>query len=127
MPDIAIRTTLICGFPGENQAQHEELLDFIRQMKFDRLGAFSYPDRSRHPPRISSIRCPRRRRNLWADEGRELQQEVSAAKNETFVGKTAGSLRGGQGGGRAGVYRQDLPGCPGRGRLRFHLHRSGNL
>ncbi len=42
IPDICLRTTLICGFPGETEAQHEELLDFIDEMEFDRLGAFVY-------------------------------------------------------------------------------------
>lgn len=42
IPDICLRTTLICGFPGETQAQHEELLEFIDEMEFDRLGAFPY-------------------------------------------------------------------------------------
>ena len=42
MPDIAIRTTLITGFPGETEAHHEEVLDFIDEMEFNRLGAFTY-------------------------------------------------------------------------------------
>lgn len=87
MPDIAIRTTLICGFPGENQAQHEELLDFIRQMKFDRLGAFPYSRQEQTPAADFEHQVPEETKKLWADEVMELQQEVSAAKNETFVGK----------------------------------------
>ena len=42
MPDISLRTTLICGFPGETQQMHQELIDFISEIKFDRLGAFAY-------------------------------------------------------------------------------------
>ncbi len=42
IPDIALRTTLIAGFPGETEAQHQELLDFVRQCCFERLGAFAY-------------------------------------------------------------------------------------
>ena len=42
IPDIALRTTLITGFPGETQEQHEELMDFVEKMRFDRLGVFTY-------------------------------------------------------------------------------------
>ena len=42
IPDITLRTTLICGFPGETQEAHEELMQFINDMEFDRLGAFTY-------------------------------------------------------------------------------------
>ena len=42
IPDITLRTTLICGFPGETEEQHKELLEFVQEMKFDRLGAFTY-------------------------------------------------------------------------------------
>ncbi len=87
MPDIAIRTTLICGFPGENQVQHEELLDFIEQMQFDRLGAFPYSRQDHTPAAGFERQVPEETKQLWADEVMELQQEVSAAKNETFIGK----------------------------------------
>ena len=42
IPDITLRTTLICGFPGETQDNHEELMQFVNDMEFDRLGAFTY-------------------------------------------------------------------------------------
>ena len=42
IPDIVLRTTLITGFPGETQEEHEELMDFIDEMEFDRLGVFTY-------------------------------------------------------------------------------------
>ncbi|MCR4797681.1 MAG: 30S ribosomal protein S12 methylthiotransferase RimO [Lachnospiraceae bacterium] len=42
IPDIAIRTTFICGFPGETESDHQLLLDFVKEMAFDRVGAFSY-------------------------------------------------------------------------------------
>lgn len=42
IPDIALRTTLICGFPGETEKEHESLMYFINEMEFDRLGAFTY-------------------------------------------------------------------------------------
>jgi len=42
IPDITLRTTLICGFPGETEAMHEELMQFVNDMEFDRLGAFTY-------------------------------------------------------------------------------------
>ena len=42
IPDIALRTTLITGFPGETKEQHEELMEFVDEMEFDRLGVFTY-------------------------------------------------------------------------------------
>ena len=42
IPDICLRTTLITGFPGETKEQHEELMDFVDEMEFDRLGVFTY-------------------------------------------------------------------------------------
>ena len=42
IPDICLRTTLITGFPGETQEEHEELMQFVDEMEFDRLGVFTY-------------------------------------------------------------------------------------
>ena len=42
IPDIALRTSLITGFPGETRLEHEELMDFVRNMRFDRLGLFTF-------------------------------------------------------------------------------------
>ena len=49
MPDIAIRTSLICGFPGETKSQHKEMLDFVKKVSFDRLGVFTYSQEENTP------------------------------------------------------------------------------
>ena len=49
IPDIALRTTLITGFPGETQEDHEELMDFVDEMEFDRLGVFHLFTGGGHP------------------------------------------------------------------------------
>lgn len=88
IPDIALRTTLISGFPGETNEQHEECIEFVREMKFDRLGVFPYSEeegtKAADYPEQIDIEIRRR----WADEIMEAQQEVIFAQNETLVGKT---------------------------------------
>ena len=62
IPDIVLRTTLITGFPGETEEQHKELLEFVDEMEFQRLGGFSpIQQRREHPPRLWKTRYRRRR------------------------------------------------------------------
>ena len=87
IPDICIRTTLICGFPGETEAMHEELMQFVNDMEFDRLGAFSYsPEEGTlaetYPEQVEEERKLCRREDVM-----ELQQEISFDKNEMWMGK----------------------------------------
>ncbi len=86
MPDIAIRTTLIAGFPGETQEEHEALMDFINEQEFDRLGVFPYSKEDHTPAasyrhQISESVKESRRDALMA-----LQQEISLEKNQKYVG-----------------------------------------
>lgn len=88
IPDIALRTTLIAGFPGETVEDHEEVLEFIDQMEFDRLGAFPYSAEEDTPAasfdnQIDEEVKQERRNNIM-----ELQQEISADISETMIGKT---------------------------------------
>ena len=62
IPDITLRTTLICGFPGETQKMHEELMQFINDMEFDRLGAFTYSPEEGTPAAEFPIRLTRSRK-----------------------------------------------------------------
>ncbi len=57
IPDIALRTTLITGFPGETKEQHEELMEFVDEMEFDRLGVFTYSPEEDTPAAACRIRC----------------------------------------------------------------------
>ena len=60
IPDIVLRTTLITGFPGETEEQHKELLEFVDEMEFQRLGVFPIQQRREHPPRLWKTRYRRR-------------------------------------------------------------------
>ncbi len=87
LPDITLRTTVLCGFPGETQAQHEELLDFIDEMAFDRLGAFAYSAEEGTPAAAYPGQVPKKRKERWRNEVMERQRAVSRKKNETFLGR----------------------------------------
>lgn len=87
IPDIALRTTLISGFPGETKEQHEELMEFVNEMEFDRLGVFTYsPEEGTRAAEMSN-QVPEDTKVLWRDEVMELQEEISFDKNETMTGK----------------------------------------
>lgn len=87
IPDICLRTTLICGFPGETEGQHEELMQFIKEMEFDRLGAFAYSPEEGTPAETFPDQLSEERKSSWRDEVMELQQEVSLEKNKLLIGK----------------------------------------
>lgn len=86
MPDIAIRTTLISGFPGETQNMHEDLMEFVDQCEFDRLGVFTYSPEEGTPAASYPDQVDEAVAEKWRDEIMELQQEISYEKNQEFVG-----------------------------------------
>ncbi len=88
IPDIAIRTSLIAGFPGETEADHEALLSFIDEMEFNRLGVFTYSPEENTPAAGFEDQVPEAVRERWRDEIMALQQEVSYDFNSAMVGKT---------------------------------------
>lgn len=88
VPGLVLRTTMLVGFPGETEADFEELCDFVRRVRFDRLGVFQYSheeDTIAHdladdvPPEVKADR---------ANRLMEIQQDISLAKNEAMVGRT---------------------------------------
>lgn len=87
VPDIAIRTTLITGFPGETYEEHQGLLEFIDDMEFDRLGVFTYSREDGTPAADFDNQVDENTAALWRDEIMELQQEISLYKNSNLVGK----------------------------------------
>lgn len=87
IPDITLRTTLICGFPGETQAAHEELMEFINEMEFDRLGAFTYSPEEGTKAAEMPDQIDEEIKADWQAEVMELQEEVIFDKNETLKGK----------------------------------------
>ncbi len=86
VPDIAIRTSLITGFPGETVDDHERLLEFIDEMELDRIGVFTYSREDGTPAAEFADQVPVDLANAWRDEIMELQQEVSYDKNQELVG-----------------------------------------
>jgi ribosomal protein S12 methylthiotransferase len=87
MPDIALRTTFIVGYPGETETEFEELLDFVWEMRFDHVGAFIYSPEPRTPAALAADQVPpavkrRRYRRLM-----RVTQEVSLARNREWVGR----------------------------------------
>ena len=86
MPDIAIRTTLISGFPGETQELHDGLVDFVDECEFDRLGVFTYSPEEGTPAAGYEDQVDGELAAKWRDEIMELQQEISYEKNQKLIG-----------------------------------------
>ena len=88
VPNIAIRTTLIVGYPGEMEAHFNELYNFVEEMQFDRLGAFTYSEEEGTTAEVLEDNVPRETKNDRKNKIIELQHGISLEKNEAFVGKT---------------------------------------
>lgn len=86
IPDICLRTTLICGFPGETDEEHDELMRFINEMEFDRLGSFAYSPEEDTPAFSFPDQVDEEKKKDWVDDIMVLQQEISADINEKFIG-----------------------------------------
>ncbi len=87
IPDIALRTTLISGFPGETQEDHEELMEFVDEMEFERLGVFAYSAEEDTPAYSYPDQVPQEIKEERRDEIMELQQEIAFDHCENMVGK----------------------------------------
>ena len=87
IPDIAIRTTLITGFPGETQEQHEELMEFVDEMEFDRLGVFTYSPEEDTPAAMMPDQIPEDVKEDRQAELMELQQEIAFDLAEEMIGR----------------------------------------
>jgi len=110
MPDLAIRTTFIVGYPGETDAEFQALLDFVKEVRFDRMGAFQFsfePGTASEPlgdPVPVEIKQERWERLM------AMQQAISLEKNQSFIGKTLDVLIEGQGDGLSlGRTYRDAP------------------
>lgn len=88
IPDICLRTTLITGFPGETEREHEELLEFVEEMAFDRLGVFAYSQEEDTPAALMEEQVEEELKEERRAELMELQQEIAFAKAESMVGRT---------------------------------------
>ena len=86
IPDICLRTTLIAGFPGETQEDHEKLVDFVNEMEFDRLGVFPYSQEEGTAAAEMPDQISEEQKEAWRQEIMELQQEIAFARAEDMVG-----------------------------------------
>jgi len=86
MPRIALRTSLITGFPGETEAEFEELLDFVREVRFDHVGVFTYSPQERTPAAAMADQVPERVKRARRARVMELQQQISLEKNRALIG-----------------------------------------
>jgi ribosomal protein S12 methylthiotransferase len=87
IPDICLRTTLITGFPGETVDDHEELMQFINDMEFDRLGAFTYSQEEDTAAAIMPDQIDEEIKLERQQDIMELQQEIAFEKAEDMVGR----------------------------------------
>lgn len=87
IPDIALRTTLITGFPGETEEQHEELMDFVDEMEFDRLGVFTYSAEEDTPAASMDGQIEESVKEDRQAELMELQQDIAFDLAEDMIGQ----------------------------------------
>ncbi len=87
IPDICLRTTLITGFPGETQAQHEELMDFVDEMEFDRLGVFTYSTEEDTPAAVMPDQIDEEAKKERQAELMELQQDIVFENARNMTGR----------------------------------------
>ena len=87
IPDIALRTTLITGFPGETQEQHEEVMEFVDEMEFERLGVFTYSPEEDTPAATMPDQIDEEVKEDRQADIMELQQEIVFDQAEDMIGK----------------------------------------
>lgn len=87
IPDIVLRTTLITGFPGETEEDHEELKEFVDEMEFDRLGVFTYSPEENTPAAEMADQVSEEVKEERRDELMELQQEISYDRGQDRIGQ----------------------------------------
>lgn len=85
IPDITLRTTLITGFPGETEEEHEELIQFVKDMKFDRLGVFTYSKEENTPAALLKDQVEEEVKERRRDELMEVQQEIAFEKAQDAI------------------------------------------
>lgn len=86
IPDIALRTTLITGFPGETESDFDELMEFVREMKFERLGVFAYSQEEGTKAELFDGQIPEDIKNSRKDCIMELQQQIASENGKLKVG-----------------------------------------
>ena len=92
IPDICIRTTLITGFPGETDEEHETLLEFVDQMEFDRLGVFTYSQEEDTPAALMPGQIPEEVKEERFAQLMELQQEIAFEAASSMEGRSVEAM-----------------------------------
>ncbi len=87
VPDVSIRTAFVVGYPGETDEHFEHLCEFVRDMKFDRMGVFTYSREKGTPSYSMKPQVPKRIAKARLRKLMEIQQEISRERNQKFVGK----------------------------------------
>ena len=88
IPKLGLRTTLIVGYPGETEKNYMELRDFVEEIRFDRLGVFTYSEEEGTLAADLDDNIPRETKDARKNEILELQHDISLEKNERFIGET---------------------------------------
>jgi len=99
MPELALRSTFIVGYPGETESEFQTLLDFVEQIRFDRVGTFQFSFEPGTASEPLGDPIPPESKEERYDRLMTLQQRISLERNQTFVGKTLDVLFEGQGDG----------------------------
>ena len=87
IPHAAIRSSFIVGYPGETAAEYEELIDFIKEIRFDRVGVFTYSEEDGTPAARLKDNIPAEEKQRRAARLMEIQSEISLEKNQALTGK----------------------------------------
>jgi ribosomal protein S12 methylthiotransferase len=110
MPNLALRTTFIVGYPGETEDEFQAVLDFITDIRFDRIGAFKFSYEAGTSSQSLGDPVTAQEKQIRYERLMELQQPISLEVNQTFVGKTLEVLIEGQGDGLSlGRSYRDAP------------------
>lgn len=87
IPNVSVRTAFIVGYPGETEEHFEHLCEFVREMKFDRMGVFCYSREKGTPSYSMKPQIPKRVAKARWKKLMEIQQEISLERNKKFIGK----------------------------------------
>ena len=87
LPGIVLRTSLITGFPGETEEEHKELLSFVEEVRFDRLGVFTYSKEENTPAAKMKNQVPAKEKRRRQKEIMKLQQQIAFENAENRIGK----------------------------------------
>lgn len=113
IPDIVLRTTLITGFPGEEESHHAELMNFVDEMEFDRLGVFAYSQEEGTPAAMMENQVPEEVKEMRRGELMELQREIAMDLSEARVGQKLWVMIEGQMSGEQAYVSRSYADAPG--------------